>query len=190
MNFIEEALLSACIRKDRKAQYQLFKLCYSFLLGIGLRYVKNREDADELLNQCFLKMLNNLEKYRKEIPFTLWMRRIMINNVIDEYRKNKKEKEMIQHIDFNEYYEEYDSAVVNDCVAKMDAEEIQNMIKELPPMSQRVFNLFAIDGFAHKEIGEMLGMSEGTSKWHLNFARNKLKEKLLHIYNPLKKVAT
>ena len=81
MVFIEHALLAACARKERSAQYQLYKLCYSFLCGICMRYVKNREDADAILNIGFLKILNNLDKYKPEIPFTLWLRRIMINTV-------------------------------------------------------------------------------------------------------------
>jgi RNA polymerase sigma factor (sigma-70 family) len=176
MNFIDEAILDACLKKDRKAQYQLYKHCYSFLTGICFRYVNNREDADELLNMAFLKILNNLGKYRQEIPFTLWIRRIMINTIIDDYRKNKKEKELMRSIDFNEYYPAHDHSTVNDFVKKADAEQITALIFQLPPMTQRVFNLFAIDGFGHKEIGELLGMSEGTSKWHLNSARTKLKE--------------
>ena len=176
MNFIDEAVLDACRKKDRKAQYQLYKLCYSFLAGICYRYVNNREDADELLNMAFLKILNNLDKHKKEIPFTLWIRRIMINTIIDDYRKNKKSKELMQSVDFNEYYGDFDNSVINDFVKKSDAEQINAMILQLPPTSQKVFNLFVIDGYGHKEIGELLGMSEGTSKWHLNFARTRLKE--------------
>ncbi len=190
MIYIEEALISACIGKERKAQFQLFKQSYSFLMGICYRYVRNREDAEELVNMGFLKILTNLEKYRKEVPFTLWMRRIMINTIIDEYRKNKKEKEMFKSIDFNEYHDEYDAKSVNDYMSKMDVEQIHSLILTLPPMSQRVFNLFVIDGYGHKEIGAMLDISEGTSKWHLNSARTKLKEMLSIIANPVKIAAS
>ena len=190
MNFIEEALLSACMRKDRKAQHQLYKLSYSFLASICIRYVKNREDADELVNMGFLKILNNLEKYRREIPFTLWMRRVMINTIIDEYRKNRKEKEMMETIDFNEYHPEFDDGEINDYVRLLDAEYIHVLVLQLPAMSRRVFNLFVVDGYAHKEIAEMLNMSEGTSKWHLNFARNKLKELLSKSSTVLKVAAS
>ena len=190
MVFIEHALLAACARKERSAQYQLYKQCYSFLCGICMRYMKNREDADAILNIGFLKVLNNLDKYNPEIPFTLWLRRIMINTVIDEYRKNKKEKETFQSIDFGEHHSDFDDHSINEFIRQNDAEYIHNMIRTLPPMSQRVFNLYAIDGFAHKEIAELLGMSEGTSKWHLNFARTRLKELMTNMMQPLKKVGT
>ena len=176
MDFIDEAILEACLEKNSRAQFRLYKLCYSFLMGICVRYNKNREDAEEVLNMGFLKMLNNISKYKKEVPFTLWMRRIMINTIIDEYRKNKKGKELFQPIDFNEYHEEFDDAVVNDYVKKMDTEQLQLLIDKLPTMSRSVFNLFVIDGYKHEEIGKMLGMSTGTSKWHLNLARTRLKE--------------
>ena len=178
MNYIEEALLFACIKKDRAAQFQLYKNCYPFLKGISARYVKNSDDSDALVNMGFLKILNNLEKYKREIPFTFWMRKVMINTIIDEYRKDKKRKELHRHIDFNESYAQYDSAVTNDFIKQTDAQQIYLLIAELPPTSKQVFNLFVIDGYSHKEISAMLGMSEGTSKWHLNYARNKLKEML------------
>jgi RNA polymerase sigma factor (sigma-70 family) len=185
MNAISDDLLSACIRKDRKAQHELYKLSYSFLVSICLRYTRNREDADALLNLGFLKILNNLEKRRKEIPFPLWIRRIQINTIIDEYRKNKKEKEQTLVTDFSEDYEEYDEPTISSYVQKADAEYILQLIAELPAASQKVFNLFAIDGFSHKEIAGMMGISEGTSKWHLNFARTKLKEKLKEVSQTL-----
>jgi RNA polymerase sigma factor (sigma-70 family) len=190
MNAISEDLLTACIRKDRKAQHELYKSCYSFLASICRRYANNRDDADALLNNGFLKILNNLEKRKKDIPFPLWIRRIQINTIIDEYRKNKKEKEQTLITDFSEDYVEYDEAIVNDYVKKTDAEYIIRLITDLPPASAKVFNLFAVDGFSHKEIGAMMGISEGTSKWHLNFARNKLKEQLKEVSQPLKIVAS
>ena len=190
MNEIDEALLKDCIRKDRRAQYKLYKASYGFLVSICMRYTPNRDDADALLNLGFLKILNNLEKRRVEVPFPLWMKRIMINTIIDEYRKNKKEKEQVRITDFSENPVEYDDELINDYIRKTDPEYILQLIRELPPVSGRVFNLFAVDGFTHKEIASMLTMSEGTSKWHVNFARNKLRERLKDISKPLRVVAS
>ncbi len=172
---IEQGLLRQCIDKDRKAQFALYKQSYSFLMSICVRYTNNREDAQSLLNLGFLKLLNNLEKYKEEIPFGLWARRVMINTIIDEYRKNKKEKELLEYHDFTDRNDDETLTEVNDAIKRMDVQEIQNHIDKLPNVSRRVFNMFVVDGFGHKEIALMLGMSEGTSKWHLNNAREKLK---------------
>jgi len=190
MNEIEDSLLGRCRENDRKAQYELYRLCYSFMMSICIRYVRNREDAEALLNQAFLKVLTRLGKYRREVPFPLWVRRITINTVIDEYRRNKKEKEHMDYVDFTESPDEYNAVSLNTCVAKMDVERLHALIEKLPATSRRVFNLYIVDGYAHKEIADMLGMSEGTSKWHLNFARNKLKEWIAIDLPALKHVAS
>ncbi len=155
-------------------------------MSICVRYCNNREDAQSLLNLGFLKLLNNLEKYRQEIPFGLWARRLMINTIIDEYRKNKKEKELLEYHDFTDRNNDETLVEINDAVKRMDAQEIQQHIDKLPNVSKKVFNLFAVDGFGHKEISAMLGMSEGTSKWHLNNAREKLKAFILGAETSLK----
>jgi len=174
---IEIDLITACIRKERKAQYELYKLVFRYLMSICIRYTNSYEDASEALNTGFLKILNNMEKYRADVPFKAWIRKIMVNVLIDEYRKQKKEKENFKIVQEDA---EYTPMVeINNAIAKMDTERIHRLIMELPPVSQKVFNLFVIDGFEHKEIAEMLGISEGTSKWHLHNSRELLKGKLV-----------
>lgn len=167
-------LITACIRRERKSEYELYRLTYSYLFSICLRYTNSRDEAKEMLNIGFTKMLYNLEKYKPEIPFKKWMRKIMINILIDEYRKEKKHHEAIEYVE--QYTETSDHAELNDALVKMDVDQIHNLIMKLPPVSRRVFTLHVIDGFNHKEIAEMLAMTEGTSRWHLNFSRTKLKE--------------
>jgi len=170
---IEIDLITACIRKERKAQYELYKQTYRYLMSICIRYTQSYEEAQEALNMGFLKVLNNLEKYQSHIPFKAWIRRVIINTLIDEYRKEKKHKDNIKYV---EDFEELPvAAAVNDAISKMNVEEIHKLIVQLPPMSQKVFNLYVVDGFEHKEIADMLGISEGTSKWHLHFSREQLK---------------
>jgi RNA polymerase sigma factor (sigma-70 family) len=170
---IELDLITACIRKERKAQYELYKETYRYLMSICIRYTQSYEEAQEALNTGFLKILNNLEKYQSHIPFKSWIRRVLINVLIDEYRKQKKHKENIKYV---EDFEELPIAgALNDAISKMDVEEIHKLIVQLPPMSQKVFNLYVVDGFEHKEIADMLGISEGTSKWHLHSSREQLK---------------
>jgi RNA polymerase sigma factor (sigma-70 family) len=156
------------------------------MMGICYRYVNSKEEAREMLNIGFTKMLYNLEKYKPEVPFKAWMRKVMINILIDEYRKEKKHHEKIHYVD--EYNETQEYAEVNDALVKMNVDQIHALIVKLPPMSQKVFNLFVIDGYSHKEIAGMLHMSEGTSKWHLNFSRGKLKEMITNLISPVKEV--
>ena len=173
---VEIDLITACIRKERKAQYELYKQVFHYLMSICVRYTRSYEEANEALNMGYLKILNNMEKYRADVPFKAWIRKIMVNVLIDEYRKRKKEKQHMQVVE--EYAESSPLVEINNAIAKMDAERIHKLIMELPPISQQVFNLFVIDGFEHKEIATMLGISEGTSKWHLHSSREQLKQKL------------
>jgi RNA polymerase sigma-70 factor (ECF subfamily) len=100
----------------------------------------------------------------------------MINTLINEYKKEKNHHANLQYVE--EYYDTDKHSDMNDAMKKIDAEQIYKFIAALPAASQQVFNLYYIDGFKHKEIAEMLGISEGTSKWHLNAARERLKELL------------
>ncbi|MFH1005092.1 MAG: sigma-70 family RNA polymerase sigma factor [Bacteroidota bacterium] len=176
---IELDLITACINRERKAEYELYKISYNYLMSICFRYTNSREDAEEMLNICFLKILHNLNKYKPENSFIVWIRKIMINVIIDKYRKNKKHNEHVEYV--GEYAETSDYTEQNHVITKMNVEQIHELIMKLPPVSQQVFNLYVIDGFAHKEIADMLDISEGTSKWHLNFSRNKLKEMITKI---------
>ena len=147
-------------------------------MSVCSRYERNREDAEELLNQSFLKILMNLDKYREEVPIKLWMRKITINTIIDEFRRNKKMKELTRHTDFSGENLPDVSYDVNDYMKKADIEELLILIANLPEMSRKVFNMYVIDGFSHKEIGELLGISDGTSRWYLNHAKTELKKSL------------
>lgn len=171
---IQPQLIASCIRQDRKAEYELYKQTYSYLMGICMRYSKDKDSAAESLNIGFLKILKNLATYKPEIPFKAWIRRVMVNTLIDEYRKNKKEKEKVTYVE--EYYDSSDFSEVNEALSRINYNQLLIQVNLLPEATRKVFNLFAIDGYSHKEIGEMLMISEGTSKWHLNAARQKLKE--------------
>jgi RNA polymerase sigma-70 factor (ECF subfamily) len=127
--------------------------------------------------------LKNLEKYKPEVPFKMWIRRVMINVLIDEFRKQKRHKDTIEYV--GEYYESGNNSNENAVISKMNVEQIHALIVQLPPMSQKVFNLYVIDGFSHKEIADLLKMSEGTSKWHLNLSRTRLKDMLSKIILPV-----
>jgi len=179
-----ETLIQNCKSGDRKAQFTLYKTYYNVLMSVCMRYNKNKDDASAILNEGFLKILKNLDKYDPKIPFEAWIKRIMINTIIDAFRKNKKERELVQYTDFEETDTLDINIDYNEADKMFDAEAIERLIQKLPPATQKVFNLFAVDGFSHKEIGKMLNMSVGTSKWHISSARKQLKEM---IYNKTSK---
>ena len=178
---VETEIITACIQKDERAEYELYRLTYSYLMSICLRYSNDREEAREMLNLGFFKILSNLKKYQLETSFKAWVQRVMVNTLIDEYRKKKVQKEHVQYVEDYDQIEE--DTEVNNALVKMDVEQIHALIVKLPPVSQKVFNMYAIDGFSHKEIAGMLGITEGTSRWHLNASRQKLQEMILRI-NP------
>ncbi len=173
---ISRQLLQDCRRKDRKAQFALYKACYSILMSVCMRYKRNKDDAAAVLNEGFLKILNNLDKYDDSTPFEAWIKRIMINTIIDEFRKNRKVKELIEYTNFEEEERYADQFDFNTADQQFDAEDLEVIIQTLPPMTQKVFNLYAIDGYTHKDIADLLDISDGTSKWHLSSARKKLQE--------------
>lgn len=171
---IQPNLIALCIKQDRKAEYELYKLTYSYLMNICMRYSKDKDTASESLNMGFLKILRNLGTYKPEIPFKAWIRRVMVNTLIDEYRKNVREREKVTYVE--EYFDSSDFSDVNEALSRISYNQILEQIGLLPEATKKVFNLYAIDGYSHKEISVLLSISEGTSKWHLNAARQKLKE--------------
>ena len=143
-------------------------------MGVCLRYCHNRDEAKAALNLTYYKILRKLDTYRPEVPLDAWMRRIAINTLIDEYRKQRKGKDLIETTAF-EGKNTYKTPIThNDAEYRADAAQLEALVQQLPNMTRKVFNLFAIDGYAHLEIADMLGISEGTSKWHVNSARKKL----------------
>lgn len=180
-------LIRQCLKGKRKAQYDLYRVCFSFLLPVCMRYESNEEDARAMLNEGFLKILDNLKKYKTEVPFEAWCKRIMINTIIDNYRKNRRQSETIEYPDVNQNGEQLGVAL-NDAWQVLADEDLEKMLQALPANSRKVFNLYAIDGYSHKEISDKLGISTGTSKWHLSNARQKLQQTLKAMINPSKKL--
>lgn len=181
---IEPELIAACIKRERRAEYEMYKRTYSYLMSICIRYASQEDEAKEVLNMGFLKILTNLNRYAVEIPFKRWIRKIMINTLIDEFRKKKGHQKHIEYVE--KYIDTCDSSDINDAVSRLNANEVHYLINKLPPMSKQVFNLYVIDGFSHKEIAQMLGFAEGTSKWHLSSSKQKLQEMIARELSPIK----
>jgi RNA polymerase sigma factor (sigma-70 family) len=177
-HMIGDELIARCVRGESKAQYELYKALYGMMMSVCSRYEHNRQDAVARMNQGFLKVLTNIDKRRPEVPFELWARRIMINTVIDEYRKNSQRK-VQEKLDVP--LDHGSLAEVNGYLREMEADAFAELLNRVPEMSRKVFNLFAIDGYAHGEIAELLGISEGTSKWHVSHARQVLQRAIGHL---------
>lgn len=152
--------------------------------SIAIRYTKNQDEAVHKMNGGFFKVLQNLSRYDSQYAFATFIRNILINHLIDEFRKEKK---YFANISLSEYQDSDSGMAFNQGEAKMEADELLSMLNHLPEVTRRVFNLFAIDGYKHEEISGMLGISSGTSKWHVSQARKKLKEVLELTYNNEKK---
>lgn len=183
---VSSELIKACKKGDRRAQFELYQQCYSPLMAVCMRYESQQEDARALLNKGFFKVLKYLDKYKPQAPFQAWAKRIMINTVIDEYRRNRKHKERVSYTEIFDYHDHVDLVNYNAADEAFDAEDIEQLLYELPEMTRKVFNLFAIDGYAHKEIAAMLSVSEGTSKWHVSSARRQLRALIHQKLNPEK----
>jgi RNA polymerase sigma-70 factor (ECF subfamily) len=175
---VTEKLLARCARHETKAQYELYRVLYPMMMSICTRYERNRQDAADRMNQGFLKILQNLDHRRPEVPFEAWSRRILINTVIDAFRR-ERERRSTEILDVP--LDSSSGSEINEYLKHMEAEAFARLVQQVPPMSRHVFNLFAIDGFAHAEIAELLGISEGTSKWHVSHARSILQQAIVKL---------
>lgn len=176
---IDEELLVACEKKNRKAQEKLYKACYVFLIPLCMRYHKNETDARAIYNKCFLKIIKNIHTLEGDCSsFAAWAKRIMNNTLIDEYRSTKNYREKISKRDNDRELDYHASSHVNHAETKFNEKSIMDLLEHLKPATKQVFILYVIEGYNHKEIAEMLSMSEGTSKWQLSTARKELKQLL------------
>jgi len=176
---IEKQLIAQCIQGDRKAQLRLYDQCYSYMMSICIRYCKDKHEAGSRLNMSFLKVLQHLGQFDHSGSFKAWVSKITLRSIIDEFRSQQKHYQ--QHVYYGQLSQEMDwpSEEVNHLAEETDLDHILAVINRLSPMDKQVFNLFAIDGYGHKEIANMLNISEGTSKWHVHEARKKIKEALM-----------
>ncbi len=164
-------LIEGCKEHDRESQRLLYKHYYSYALGICIRYSKNREEANEILNDGFMKVFNKIEKYDVTRSFEGWLKRIMINTAIDHYRVNKKHY-------YQEDVAELNHSVPERAIDELSYEELLLLVQKLSPAYRTVFSLFAIDDYTHEDIAKQLGISIGASKSNLSKARAKLKQML------------
>jgi len=164
-NLLDSDLIKGCVSGDRRMQELLYKKFSPKMYAICLRYAGNTDDAQDLLQEGFIKIYKNLEKFRNEGSFEGWMRRVFVNTSIEHFRR----KVNLNSITENEEKGIEDSTWnVLDSLAEKD---IIQLIQELSNGYRTVFNLYVVEGYSHKEIGDMLGISEGTSKSQLSRAK-------------------
>ncbi len=164
--------MQGCKNGDRRAQDQLYNQFYRYALGICMRYTRSQEEALEVVNDGFCKIMTHADKYIPGGTFKAWVRKIMINASIDNFRRNEKHYD---HVDISHIKAEQ---LTPDVLSSLSEEVIIQAIQQLPPSYQIVFNLHAIEGYQHDEIAQKLNISVGTSKSNLSVARAKLKKAL------------
>ncbi len=179
---IEERLIRQCIEGDKKSQILLYDQCYSYMMSICIRYCKDRQEAGARLNLAFLKVLMHLKDFDHTGSFKAWISKITLRSIIDEFRSQQKHYQI--HVYQGQIVQEpsWSNGDSGHWSGEIDIDRVMGMIQQLSPIDRQVFNLFAIDGYTHKEISTMLNISEGTSKWHVHEARKKLKENLSKEY--------
>ncbi|MCC3157803.1 sigma-70 family RNA polymerase sigma factor [Hymenobacter sp. 15J16-1T3B] len=168
----EAELIDACLDGSRVAQKELYTRYAGRMLAVCSRYSQTTFEAEDVLQEGFVTVFSNLRLFRRECPLEFWIRRIMINAALRQHRRNAPMLAVTEN--------EYPEVVADEelILSNYNFTELLKMVQDLAPRYRMVFNLFAIEGYGHKEIGEMLGISEGTSKSQYSRARAILKAKL------------
>jgi RNA polymerase sigma factor (sigma-70 family) len=156
----DEELVKACQAQNPKAQNTLYNRYAGRLMGVCLRYANDSSEAEDIFQEAFIKIFSHIDQVRPE-TLSAWIKRIVINTAINHYRQQKKHHEIdeINDVVENEYFDTQTNAIDN-----MSQEELLNLVQKLPKGYKMVFNLYAIEGYAHKEIGEIMNITEANSK--------------------------
>lgn len=168
-NITEDQLVAHCIGQERRYQEVLYRRYADEMYTVALIYSDDDQDACDILQESFIKVFKKLDSFKFECPLKAWIRRIVVNTALDHYRKKKREFEHAQN------YIQTVEVEVDDIVPRLSANELLNLLKRLPKKASVVLKLYALEGYGHKEIAEMLKITEGTSKSQLNRARTLLK---------------
>jgi RNA polymerase sigma factor (sigma-70 family) len=173
-----EELIRGCSRNERGAQEAMYKQFYGRMMGVVRRYIDYPEQAEEVLNNGFLRAFQKIEQYTYKGSFEGWLRKIVFHAVADYVKQHAKYNTQIILV-------EKDQLIKKDLADNLYYDQLLALIQTLPSSTRNVFNMYVLDGYPHKEIADILGISEGTSKWHLSEGRRILREKIeklnLHI---------
>ena len=175
--FVDDSIIEGCIAGKRNAQHQLYLKYASVMMAVCMRYTRSREEAEDILQEGFLKIFQKISTFRREGSLEGWMKRIIINHALNIFRKNR-------NIPFHEDISginETEITGLNDesgTLEPVSADTLLSMIQSLPEGYRLVFNMYVFEEFSHKEIAETLNISENTSKTQLMKARRHLRKKL------------
>ncbi|MDD2277902.1 MAG: RNA polymerase sigma factor [Bacteroidales bacterium] len=178
----DSELIGGCLSDDKKSQELLYKRYFSYAMSICIRYTKSSTEAIEVVNDGFMKVLENLETYDSAKPFKTWYAKILVNTSIDSYRRSAKHDATLS-ISYLDEMEDQEPTIESD----LSVEDILKLYDELPEAHKITFNLYEIEGYSHKEIGEMLGVTESTSRSTLTRAKKMLQILYSKHINPKEK---
>lgn len=168
-NYTEQELVEGCARNERRAQEALYRRFFPEMLRMCRRYTRDEDTAIEIANNGFLRVFKKIHTFAFKGSLEGWVRRLVYHSMADYFRDNARYLHFL-------VLEEHDNAVPERGHESFYEEDILSAVRTLPPVSQEVFRLYAIEGYSHAEIAVNLSISEGTSKWHLSTARQKLRE--------------
>jgi RNA polymerase sigma-70 factor (ECF subfamily) len=173
---VPKEIIKGCRKGKARCQERLYEMVAPLMYGLCLQYAGGEDDAKDIMQEGFIKVFNKIEQYSGKGSIIGWIRRIMINTALEKYRTRVRTQSMDdRNVNIEEETEE-------EILDTLEAEEIIKIIQKLSPQYRMVFNLYAIEGYSHKEISELIGISEGTSKSNLSRARTILQKKLAGLY--------
>lgn len=175
-----EKLIKDCAAGKAQAQAKLYHMFSAKMYGVCLRYAKNTTEAEDSLQEGFIKVFTKIKSFRGEGSLEGWIRRIMVNVSLERYRK----QHLLHPVEDVAIYEQPNFS--DDIIAEISANDLLELVQELPPRYQMVFNLYVIEGMTHQEIAQEMDISEGTSKSNLARARGIMKQKVQQRFGELK----
>ncbi|MGK0389405.1 MAG: RNA polymerase sigma factor (sigma-70 family) [Maribacter sp.] len=175
--YTDHDLVAGCSKNDRQYQEILYRKYFPKAMGLIMYHVKDKEKSLDIVNQGFLKVFQKIDTIKDAQALEAWIKTIMMRTRSDYFRKDAKYLKAV--ILEEPRQERSENTTLNDLYFN----DIIRLLDKLPPATAEVFRLYAVEGYKHKEIGERLGISEGTSKWHLSAARQKLKELIKEYYD-------
>ncbi|MBC7777019.1 MAG: sigma-70 family RNA polymerase sigma factor [Phycisphaerae bacterium] len=163
-------ILTGCRKNDRSGQKALYDRFYGYTLAVALPYCSREVEAREVLNDAFIKVFSGIEHYNEALPFKPWLRAIVVRTAINHYHKH------LHNLEFQDLTDGLELCVEDDYLLKAEVEEVLALLQKLPPAYRLTLNLYALEGYSHQEIADLLNISVGTSKSNLSKARAKLKQ--------------
>jgi RNA polymerase sigma factor (sigma-70 family) len=173
----EHQLIKACIKEDAASQKEVFDRYSGRMMTVCLRYARSSADAEDILQDAFIKVFDKMHQFKFEGSFEGWIRRIVVNTALKKYSLRRYEKEVVGY----EIKDKDESSVEASAYSDLTAKELMDLINMLPSGYKLIFNLYVIEGYQHDEIAEMLGIQPGTSRSQLVKARNMLQKQILEL---------